>query len=206
MSGSTGIFQDTSNGESCVKNVLETQAEVEDANRIIDAAIEVLVQGERLVNIISPSHFSLKIPAAFNASIGQHYRHCLDHFNSFLRGLDQEVLDYDHRDRNPLVEGDPMFALEVTRRIKAAITDLQPDQLNRQLLAQCEVSYSKGNSPRTHSSTGRELVYTIAHAIHHYALIGVMARLMDIPLPPNFGVAPSTVTFLSAKGAKTEAH
>ena len=37
------------------------------------------------------------------------------------------------------------------------------------------------------------MVYSIAHAIHHYALISVMARLMEVKLPMNFGVAPSTV-------------
>ena len=45
----------------------------------------------------------------------------------------------------------------------------------------------------TGSTFGRELVYAIAHAIHHYALISVMARLLDVRLPPHFGIAPSTV-------------
>ena len=61
------------------------------------------------------------------------------------------------------------------------------------VLAGCEVSYEPGNSPVTQSSLGRELVYAIAHGIHHYALISVMARLLNAELPPHFGVAPSTV-------------
>ena len=45
----------------------------------------------------------------------------------------------------------------------------------------------------TGSTFGRELVYAIAHAIHHYALISIMAGLMGAKLPKHFGVAPSTV-------------
>ena len=52
----------------------------------------------------------------------------------------------------------------------------------------------------TGSSLGRELVYAIAHAIHHYALISIMARLMEARLPENFGVAPSTVTHQTKVG------
>ena len=31
------------------------------------------------------------------------------------------------------------------------------------------------------------------HAVHHYALIGVMGGIMGLPMPPGFGVAPSTL-------------
>jgi hypothetical protein len=55
------------------------------------------------------------------------------------------------------------------------------------------VSYAQGHSPLTGSTFGRELVYCIAHAIHHYALISIMARLMEVKLPEHFGFAPSTV-------------
>ena len=59
--------------------------------------------------------------------------------------------------------------------------------------ARCEVSYAPGDSPVTGSTVGREMVYAIAHAIHHFALISVMARMMGVKLPEHFGVAPSTV-------------
>jgi len=50
------------------------------------------------------------VPIAFNASIGGHYRHCLDHFTSLLRGLDAEAVDYDHRERDARIESQPGFA------------------------------------------------------------------------------------------------
>ena len=66
--------------------------------------------------------------------------------------------------------------------------------------ARCEVSYAHGDSPVTGSTFGREMVYAIAHAIHHYALISIMARLMEVSLPEHFGVAPSTVAQQKATG------
>jgi len=36
-------------------------------------------------------------------------------------------------------------------------------------------------------------MYAVAHAVHHYALIGVMGGILGLPLPTGFGVAPSTI-------------
>ena len=36
-------------------------------------------------------------------------------------------------------------------------------------------------------------MYSVAHAVHHYALIGIMAEILEIKLPTGFGVAPSTL-------------
>jgi hypothetical protein len=36
-------------------------------------------------------------------------------------------------------------------------------------------------------------MYCVAHAVHHYALIGVMGAIVGFALPPNFGIAPSTL-------------
>jgi hypothetical protein len=36
-------------------------------------------------------------------------------------------------------------------------------------------------------------MYVVAHAVHHYALIGIMGGLMGMKMPAGFGVAPSTV-------------
>jgi len=36
-------------------------------------------------------------------------------------------------------------------------------------------------------------MYSVAHAVHHYALIGVMGGIMGLQIPPGFGVAQSTL-------------
>jgi hypothetical protein len=164
-----------------------------DAHRILNAAVAILEQGADLLRTLSLQNYTARVPVAFNASIGGHYRHCLDHFASLLHSLDSDLVDYDHRARDRRIESDTQFALTLSEQLRARLQELRPRLLNSPVRARCEVSYAHGNSPVTSSTFGRELVYAIAHAIHHFALISVMARLLEIKLPENFGVAPSTV-------------
>jgi uncharacterized damage-inducible protein DinB len=151
-----------------------------------------------LLGSLSPELYAAKVPVVFNASIGGHYRHCLDHFTSLLDGIGERAVDYDHRARDPRLERDPKLARDITRQLQQRLESLEPAALATPVAARCEVSYEHGDSPVTQSSLGRELVYAIAHGIHHYALISVMARLLNATLPPNFGVAPSTVAYQHA--------
>ena len=65
--------------------------------------------------------------------------------------------------------------------------------LTRALSVTCKTSYAASSSQQSPSTVGREVMYVVAHAVHHYALIGIMAGLMGVGLPPGFGVAPSTI-------------
>lgn len=164
-----------------------------DTRRILEAAIAILAQGEDLLAALSVDSYTRRVPLAFNACIGGHYRHCLDHFTSWLRSLDADTVDYDHRERDARIETQPEFALSLTQEMRRRLETLPVGLLDAPVRARCEVSYAHGDSPVTGSTFGRELVYCIAHAIHHYALIAIMARLMEVKLPEHFGVAPSTV-------------
>jgi hypothetical protein len=165
----------------------------DDARRIVGAANAILAQGEDLLRALPVESYTRRVPLAFNACIGGHYRHCLDHFTSLLRALDADIVDYDHRERDARIESQPDFALALTREMRGQLERLPLSALEAPVRARCEVSYAHGESPVTGSTFGREMVYAIAHAIHHYALISVMARLMEAKLPEHFGVAPSTV-------------
>jgi uncharacterized damage-inducible protein DinB len=169
------------------------ECDVRHTQRILDASVAILAHGEDLLRALNAESFTRKVPVVFNASIGGHYRHCLDHFTSLLLALDADEVDYDHRKRDPRIETQPEFALALTGEMRRTLEQLTSDTLCAEVKARCEVSYTHGNSPVTRSTLARELVYCIAHAIHHYALISVMARLMHVELPENFGVAPSTV-------------
>jgi uncharacterized damage-inducible protein DinB len=173
----------------------------EDGERILNGAADLLRQAELLLAEIQPSAYSTPVPAVFNASIGGHIRHCLDHFTSLLNGFDTGLIDYDHRERDPRVERDPAFALELTRALRADLNRLHPELLDAPIVARCEVSYRRGDAPVAQSSLGRELMYAIAHGIHHFALISVMATLQDVSLPDGFGMAPSTLAHLRSRTA-----
>lgn len=160
---------------------------------MVEAAVDFLGQGEALLLVVAPENFTHKFAAVFGASIGSHYRHCLDHFVCLLNGKELGMVDYDQRERDAQIETQPSCALEATRRIRSALRAMETRVLDRSISTRCSVSYRGSASPVTRSTLARELVYAVTHGIHHYALISVMARLLDAELPPEFGVAPSTI-------------
>src|SRR5882724_380192 len=160
---------------------------------LIDSVIETLHQGETLLTEITDEAYTRKVPIAFNASIGGHYRHCLDHFRSLLDSAMDGDLNYDHRERGTLVENDRFAALNATRELHQGFERLDPVFLLRPLTVTCKTSYATNGSQVSPSTVGREIMYSVAHAVHHYALIGVMGGIMGLQMPPGFGVAPSTL-------------
>jgi len=160
---------------------------------LIESVIETLQQGEALLTDISDETYTRRVPIAFNASIGGHYRHCLDHFRSLLDSAMDGDLNYDHRERDTLIEKDRYAALNATRELREGFESLDPIFLMRPLAVTCKTSYATNGSQVSPSTIGREIMYSVAHAVHHYALIGVMGGIMGLQMPPGFGVAPSTL-------------
>ena len=163
-------------------------------NRVlIESVMETLRQGETLLTELSDEAYTQKVPVVFNASIGGHYRHCLDHFQNLLDSAQDGDLNYDHRERGTLIENDRFAALNATRELHERYARLNPIFLRRCLAVTCKTSYAADGSQSSPSSVGREIMYAVAHAVHHYALIGVMGRLLGLEMPAGFGVAPSTL-------------
>ncbi len=160
---------------------------------LIQSVVEVLRQGELLLTEISDETYVHKVVVAFDASIGGHYRHCLDHFRALLEAADAGDLNYDHRERGTLIENDRFAALNATRELREGYEKFQVALLARPLNVTCKTSYASSGSQASPSTVGREVMYAVAHAVHHYALIGVIAGIMELSLPAGFGVAPSTL-------------
>ncbi|MEI6078259.1 MAG: DinB family protein [Verrucomicrobiota bacterium] len=164
-------------------------------HELIQSVIETLSQGEILLGEITDEAYTRKVAVAFNASLGGHYRHCLDHFATLLAAAVAGDLNYDHRERGTLVENDRFAALNETRRLRAGFAELHPALLARPLNVTCKTCYATSGSQVSPSTVGREVMYAVAHAVHHYALIGIMAGIMGVKLPAGFGVAPSTLKY-----------
>jgi hypothetical protein len=160
---------------------------------LIDSVIEALQQGETLLAALDDATYTRKAPAAFNASIGGHYRHCLDHFRNLFGAAASGDLNYDQRERGTAVEQDRFAALNATRELRENFEVLDPQLLSRPLVVTCKTSYATVASQAASSTVGREIMYVVAHAVHHYALIGVIGGIMGLELPKSFGVAPSTL-------------
>jgi hypothetical protein len=147
-----------------------------------DALAEVLHQGELLLDSLKDEEYTRKVPNVFGSTVGGHYRHCLDHLQS-------------HRQRDPRIENDRTFALAETHRILRAFASISRPFLDCPINVRSKVNYELNAAPLIGSTVGRELMYAVAHTIHHYALIAVICTMLEIPVPAAFGVAPSTLQY-----------
>lgn len=160
-------------------------------SHIRDSMIEALKQGICLLEAMSDEDYTARVPEAFDASIGGHHRHCIEHFEPLLEG-DASRIDYDARPRDRRLETDRLHAIARTEYLVARCESIDGNKLDRPVQTRCKTSYIGDASPFLVSSLGREGMYAVVHGIHHYALIGIMCRLLGIPLPDGFGIAPST--------------
>ncbi|HSI83957.1 MAG: DinB family protein [Candidatus Methylacidiphilales bacterium] len=166
---------------------------------LFKAVRETFHHGELLLTSLDEEVYRTRVALAFNASIGGHYRHCLDHFISIFKAMDSAEVDYDNRCRDERVENNRLFALCVTQVLIARCKELRRNDLDRPIMVRNKVSYSGESSTQVPSTVARELMYAVTHAIHHYALIKVMCGIQGVELPEAFGVAPSTVKHNSKK-------
>ncbi|MBT5926808.1 MAG: hypothetical protein HOH33_09330 [Verrucomicrobia bacterium] len=164
---------------------------------IAESAVQILRQGLGMLTLVSLEHYGTKVPLAFNATMGGHYRHCLEHFQILLNGMHSGVVNYDARDRNEKIEEDILFAKQVTMDLIDRLYEVQDDQLDITLSVLSQTHYEIADHQKAESTLKRELMYGVAHAIHHYALIAVMAGYLKVELPEDFGVAPSTLHYRS---------
>lgn len=160
---------------------------------LIASTVGIFQQGEALLAGLSDELYARRLQVAMDASIGSHYRHCLDHFQNLLRCAQTGEVDYDCRERDPRLENERLTALAATQRLSAALSGLPVEMWQRPVQVRSNVAYGDLGPTVTQSTFGREAVYVVAHAIHHFAMITIICRSVGLKLPPHFGVAPSTL-------------
>ena len=155
----------------------------------------VLAQGSALIESLDDHAYTVKASIAGGASIGAHYRHCLDHFGALLSADASGGIDYDARRRDPKIENERGAALQMTHHLQDLAASMDSAILQSPVLVRCGVSYSEKGAPVVTSSFEREVMFSISHAVHHYALIAMICRTLGVPVPEGFGVAPSTIHY-----------
>ena len=160
------------------------------------ANCELLRQGVELLSRHDAATFCAVDAATYGSGIGSHFRHVLDHYRSFLAGIETGLIDYDDRKRDTPVEKDLGAAIDV---LESTIEELSSKELDPAGPIDVKVAAStEDEDVRTRSSLGRELQFLVSHTVHHYALIAIASRVQGINPNQSFGVAPSTLKYLSA--------
>jgi hypothetical protein len=162
---------------------------------------DVLLQGLSLLFDLDDGSYSRVADAPFNASIGQHYRHVIEHFQSLTRGLQSGEINYDARDRNIRLQSDVTYGSIATCDVLRILKRYTDETLAYACKVVNSVGYSSFQPSTFDSNISRELAYCAGHAIHHYAIIRLICHQIGVSVPPEFGFAPSTLKHMSSLAA-----
>jgi hypothetical protein len=158
------------------------------------ACSNILNQLSVLVNDIREDDFVKPSEALSRSTVGQHLRHTLEFFICFEQGFSKGIINYDKRAHDKLIESDKFIALSTINRIHDFVNSLHEDKILK-----LEVGYDleQDDFITVDTTSTRELVYNIEHAVHHMAImkIGVREVAPYVTLSKEFGIAASTVRF-----------
>lgn len=157
--------------------------------RAVAYAIDMLRQGAGIAEIAE------RAGLPFEAQIGPHLRHVIEHYEALLAGLDQGVVDYDNRGRDREVERDAALA---RRRCEALIAGLNArrDRAWPETIAVAFDGGVDGDDRFVSGSTPlRELLFIAGHAVHHYALLRLVLKAQGLILPESVGKAAATLRY-----------
>jgi len=135
--------------------------------------------------------FTKKVELLGGSTIGQHIRHILEFYIS-LKNCKTGEICYDDRIRDKRLENELLFA---QHSIETLIVELLKIDEDQQLFVKANHSLAQDFVSHLKSSLFRELAYALDHSTHHLAIIklALKAENVILDLPPNFGIAPSTV-------------
>lgn len=161
--------------------------------------IDILEQGRDLIAASSDELYSAS-PEQFKASsLGAHYRHHLEHVCLLLSGHQQGSIDYDARTRDPRLESERAFAISCTHTVIEKLQRIPHDALLKDVVVVCRSCTTSKSRPETRSTLGRELLFLISHAVHHYALMRILVEVQGSNTCNSFGVMPSTLADETAR-------
>ncbi len=192
-------------------DVLQTKFGLEETSKLFTRVCPIVGASVGAHYRHSMDHLELGILVASNHAMNLGLQSDCDgtHHSS-----DPITLNYDLRVRGGTLERD---VSEARRRIQNAHQVLQEmsekrpkdgsaqDYLVTSEMINASFMLSSDNSEEFNlqSSIGRELGFVAHHAIHHLAMVRIIAThtldLNENELPPNFGRAPSTINFENGK-------
>lgn len=155
---------------------------------------DFLKQGIDLLERHSNESYDSSDIHTFGSSIGSHMRHVLDHYSSFLSGLESGTINYDARSRGT---SDDRILKSGIGRARNVLSQLQEAAIDPDQPVNVIVSANTlEDEGRSQSTLARELKFLASHTVHHYALIAIASRMQGILTPESFGVAPSTLKYM----------
>ncbi|MGO3769404.1 hypothetical protein ACTXK8_02710 [Vreelandella alkaliphila] len=173
---------------------------------LIEENIQALEQLATLLQRTPEAIYQRLLCNQLTQSLGKHVRHILEHYQTLLEALaysdKQKAFDYEQRQREAALENNPNYALARVRTLQAELQTcssvphdtLLTLQYPVEEIASTKPSLAVTSLPLT-SSLGRELAFLTSHSIHHMALLRLLCEQLNIALPSDIGIHPSTQRF-----------
>ena len=152
--------------------------------------LHVLIQG------LSDEQYTRAGMKGFSSPIAAHVRHCIDHVDALLIGLQDgepvREIRYDRRERGTRIETDRGYALETCSNRRDLVLALDPLALADPVRVLAMVSPE--HPEQLFDSTGaRETLYVFHHTVHHLALMAAHAEHLGASMEHELGRAPATL-------------
>lgn len=159
---------------------------------LIKTNIEILAQLKTLLMQFTNEQYAQPLNVLSENTIAKHVRHVLEFYECLLKGVHQQEVNYDKRERNLQIETDIKYTLHIIDGVAAAL-----EQQKQDVPVKLAMEYNNNETFHVNSTYYRELVYNIEHAIHHFAIIAIAikASFPEITLAENFGLAYSTIQY-----------
>lgn len=163
------------------------------------AALALLQQAISFIERIDDASYAAPSRLLPGGTIGKHFRHVVDHFAATLAPLRPGVesgtpIEYDRRERNVPMETCRRTAVEeirgVMRDLERATESASGSHVTVRLMLTAD-----GTEGDFRSTLGREIAFASHHAVHHHAMIQVIANELGLSVPEGFGKAPATLRF-----------
>lgn len=146
----------------------------------------------------------------YSEHMGPHIRHVIEHYETLARVVKLftdvnaiattvsalSCVDYDARERDPLVETEPLMALERIQRLQQSLGTVgwaHEQHMAQPLRVQVRGGVQGEYNFECISTVGRELMFLSSHATHHFAVLQGYANQRGESLGVGLGKAPATV-------------
>jgi hypothetical protein len=166
----------------------------------VDPVIAIVRRGAETISTLSVEQFSRTAGLPSQASVGAHYRHHLEHIQLLLKGLKSGIVDYDARTRDPRVESDISYALDMTAAVENELKTLRLLEPAHPLVVIQRAEVDAPDRPKVPTTLAREILFLQSHTVHHYAIIAMLLRAQGLDINPEFGVMASTAAFRKDSG------
>lgn len=156
-------------------------------SRLVESNLNGLNEGRLLLLDLTDTQYTTIVKPAFQASIGAHMRHIIEHYHCFFKQFESGEVCYDSRCRDVEIETNKQLALDNLEEIKQQMQGLHNQELSKKLRIR-----DMQTENVVKSNLRRELLFLQSHTVHHYAMIAAMARLQGETVDHKFGLAVAT--------------